>query len=134
MGKLTSFKELKTWQKGTEIAKSVYALVQKFPKEESAGLASLIKRSAISIPSYVAEGFLRFYKAENKQSLKMALGSVAELETQLSIAQELNLVKTSELGEISEKIDHITRMIITALKNLSDTNGLPKESQQPLIN
>ena len=64
MGKIKSFQELKIWQKGIEIVKDIYILTRLFPKEELYGLASQMKRSAISIPSNIAEGFKRYHKKE----------------------------------------------------------------------
>ena len=79
--KIKSFKDLKIWQKGIEIVSDTYILTKKFPKEELFSLTSQLRRSAISIPSNIAEGFKRFHNKEYKQFLFITLGSCAELET-----------------------------------------------------
>jgi four helix bundle protein len=120
MEKIKSFKELKIWQKGIEIVKDTYALTKDFPKEELYGLTSQMRRSAISIPSNIAEGFKRYHRKEYGQFLHIALGSAAELETQLIIAKELGFVtKDPDLfNGILEKLDHICRMISSLLSKL----------------
>jgi len=121
MEKIKSFKQLNIWQKGIEIVKDVYLLTKKFPKEELYGLSSQMKRAAISIPSNVAEGFKRYHNKEYSQFLYIALGSIGELETQIIIAQELGFITKEELNNISEKIDHISRMISSLINKLKMT-------------
>ncbi|GAG56333.1 unnamed protein product, partial [marine sediment metagenome] len=86
------FKDLRIWQKGIEVVTDIYTLTKKFPKEELYGLTSQIRRSAISIPTNIAEGFNRFHNKEYKQFLYIALGSCAELETQIEIATGLKYI------------------------------------------
>ncbi|MBU0544915.1 MAG: four helix bundle protein [Proteobacteria bacterium] len=111
MEKSKTFKDLKMWQKGIEIVKDIYTLTKRFPKEELYGLTSQMKRSSISLPSNIAEGFKRSHNKEYKQFLHIAQGSLAELETQLIIAKELGYIKDNELDDIAEKIDHEAKMI-----------------------
>ena len=118
MEKLKSFKQLRIWQKGIEIVKDIYALTKNFPKEEVYGLTSQMKRSAISIPSNIAEGFKRNHNKEQKQFLSIALGSAAELETQLIISTELGFAREDEMGKIFEKLDHASRMMTALLGKL----------------
>ena len=95
--KIKKFQDLRIWQKGIEVVKDIYILTKKFPKEELCGLTSQMRRSAVSIPSNIAEGFRRYHNKEYKQFLYIALGSCAELETQIIIANELNY--TNEIVE-----------------------------------
>ncbi len=118
MDKIKSFKELKIWQKGIEIVKNIYMLTRVFPKEELYGLTSQMKRSAISIPSNIAEGFKRYHNKEYSQFLHIVLGSAAELETQLIIARELEFIDKNKLDEFSEKINHLSKMVSSLLKKL----------------
>ena len=118
MEKIKNFKQLKIWQKGIEIVKGIYLLTKVFPREELYGLTSQMRRCAISIPSNVAEGFKRFHSLEYKQFLHIALGSAAELETQLIIAQELSFIGASELNPQLENLDHLSRMISSLLTKL----------------
>ena len=78
-------------------------ITKKYPKEELYSLTSQMRRSAISIPSNIAEGFRRFYNKEYKQFLYIALGSCAELETQVIISKELNYIKDDEKNLIVKK-------------------------------
>jgi len=77
--KVESYKELNVWKKGIEIVDRIYAITENFPQRELYGLACQMQRSAISIPSNIAEGFARGHTAEYKQFLRIALGSCAEL-------------------------------------------------------
>ncbi len=92
--------------------------IRKFPKEEIYGLSSQMRRSAVSIPSNAAEGFRRYHNKEFRQFLYIALGSCAELETQVSISKELNYVKIEKEEELLEILDHISRMITNLIKKL----------------
>ena len=72
--KIKNFQDLRIWQKGIEIVRDVYMITKKYPKEELYSLTSQMRRSAISIPSNIAEGFRRFHNREYKQFLYIALG------------------------------------------------------------
>lgn len=114
--KIVTFRDLRVWQKGIDLVKEVYKISADFPIEERYGLSSQIKRAAISIPSNIAEGFRRRYAKEHKQFLSIALGSCAELETQLVIAKELGF--TNGNLAIEELLDHISRMIVNLDKKI----------------
>ena len=116
--KIKSFKDLRIWQKGIEIVTDIYTLTKKFPKEELFSLTSQLRRSAISIPSNIAEGFKRFHNKEYKQFLFITLGSCAELETQIIIAKELKYINENEEAKLIEKLDHICRMTSSLIKKL----------------
>jgi four helix bundle protein len=89
---IRSFRDLNIWQKGIVLVIDVYKETQKFPREEIYGLTNQIRRAAISIPSNIAEGHIRQHRTEFKQFLSIALGSLAELETQIIISKELNYI------------------------------------------
>ena len=112
------FKDLRIWQKGIEIVSDIYLLTKKFPKEELYGLTSQIRRSAISVPSNIAEGFRRYHNKEYKQFLYISLGSCAELETQIAIAKNLKYITEEKEIELTEKLDHICRMTSNLIKKL----------------
>ncbi len=115
---IKEFKDLKIWQKGIEIVSDIYILTKKFPKEELYGLTSQIRRSAISVPSNIAEGFRRYHNKEYKQFLYIALGSCAELETQITIAKNLKYITEDKEIELIEKLDHLCRMTSNLIKKL----------------
>ncbi len=118
MKKVKTYRDLDIWNKGIELVKEVYAIAEKLPKEENYGLASQMRRSAISVPSNVAEGFRRYHNKEFRQFLYIALGSCAELETQITITKELNYIKDKKENELLEILDHICRMIANLIKKL----------------
>lgn len=117
--KIRSFKDLKIWQKGMEIVKDIYRLTRPFPKEELYGLISQMRRCAVSIPSNIAEGFKRYHNKEYKQFLYIALGSSAELETQLLISEELEYSIREDAESICEKLDHLSKMITVLMRKLT---------------
>ncbi|MFH1867547.1 MAG: four helix bundle protein [Candidatus Omnitrophota bacterium] len=116
--KIRSFKDLKIWQKGIEIVKDIYKITKDFPKDELYGLTSQMRRCAVSVPSNIAEGFKRYHDKEYRQFLYIALGSSAELETQLIISNELKYINNKESEEIYEKVDHLSRMIMALIQKL----------------
>ena len=103
MGNLKTHRDLDIWREGIELVVKVYEIVQKFPNEEKYGLVDQIKRSAISIPSNIAEGAARNSKKEFLQFLYISLGSVSELETQLIIANRLGFLDNEEIFSLIEK-------------------------------
>jgi four helix bundle protein len=115
---IETYRDLEIWKKGIEVVKDIYKLTEKFPKQETYSLVSQMRRSAISIPSNVAEGFKRYHNKEYKQFLHITLGSCAELETQITIAKELKYIQQDNEAALLEKLDHIGRMITSLLKKL----------------
>ncbi|NQT27463.1 four helix bundle protein [candidate division KSB1 bacterium] len=115
---MQNFKELRIWQLGIEIVKATYHLTRRFPKEETYALSSQMRRSAVSIPSNIAEGFKRYHNKEFKQFLYIALSSAAELETQMIIANELNYITSSELETITQQIEQLNKMAHKLIQKL----------------
>jgi len=122
--KIRSYKELDIWKKGIEIVDIIYKITENFPQKELYGLACQMQRSAISIPSNIAEGFARGHTAEYMQFLRIALGSCAELETQLIIADKRNYAAGKEILNLQEDLDHESRMLMNLIKSLrKNTSG-----------
>jgi four helix bundle protein len=117
--KIKNFRDLNIWKKGIEIVKDIYLIVREFPKLELYSLTNQMQRASLSIPTNVAEGFNGFYNKEYKQFLYTALGSCAELETQIEIAKELKYINEENKKIILEKINHESRMIINLIKKLN---------------
>jgi four helix bundle protein len=103
---------------GIELVKDIYKSTEQFPRQETYGLVSQMRRSDVSIPSNVAEGFRRYHNKEYKQFLYISLGSCAELETQITIAKELKYIQEDKEAKLLERLDHICRMISNLLKKL----------------
>ena len=116
--KVKSYKELNVWKKGIEIIDRVYKITENFPQEQRYVIVSQMQRSAISIPSNIAEGFARGHTAEYRQFLRTALGSCAELDTQLTIAHRRNYATQAEILNLQENLDHESRMIMNLIKSL----------------
>jgi four helix bundle protein len=108
---IKSYKDLDVWKKGIAFAKRAYQITRNFPKEETYGLVSQIRRSAVSIPSNIAEGRSRQHKNEFVQFLYIALGSCAECETQIVVAFELEYLKVEIKKELLEELSQIGKMI-----------------------
>ena len=94
---ISSFRELKVWQLGMDLAERIYILTDSFPKSETYGLTSQMRRCAVSVPSNLAEGHGRSSTREFLQFIAISFGSICELETQLLLSHRLNYIKISDL-------------------------------------
>jgi|GEM_PF-2156576 len=101
------YKSLFVWQKATELAYEVYCLTRLFPKEEIFGLVSQLRRSALSVPTNIVEGWARFNKNELKHFLKIAMGSITEVEFLLEFSHKLKYMPDQEY----EKIEKLRRQV-----------------------
>ena len=97
--KTQSFKDLIVWQKSYKLVLEIYKITKDFPKSETYGLSQQMRKSAVSIPSNIAEGYGRKHKAEYNQFLYIAYGSLLELETQFLLAKDLRYVSESQIVE-----------------------------------
>lgn len=111
----TYYKELIVWQKAIELVKLVYSLTKSFPESETYGLASQMRRAAVSIPSNIAEGQTRRTSADFARFLGISHGSLAELETQMIIARDIGYVSVPQYDEYEGHHIEISKML-TALK------------------
>jgi four helix bundle protein len=117
--KTQSYKDLVVWQKGIALAKIVYRLTQNFPPEEKFGLVAQMRRSAVSIPSNIAEGQARRTTGEFIQFISNAEGSVVELDTQLILSMELGFCDSSNAAAAFELVDELRRMLNVLRRKLS---------------
>lgn len=97
--KTQSFKDLIVWQKSYKLVLEIYKITKDFPKSETYGLSQQMRKSAVSIPSNIAEGYGRKHKAEYNQFLSIAYASLLELETQFLLAKDLRYVSESQIVE-----------------------------------
>jgi len=118
---IKSHKDLDVWQKAMAFVVNIYQLTSEFPQAEKYGLASQIQRAAVSVPSNIAEGAARKGSKEFVQFLYVALGSLAEVETQVEIAHKLGYAKN--MDDLDNDLTNIRRMLlglINYLKNRDD--------------
>ncbi|NVK64419.1 MAG: four helix bundle protein [Flavobacteriales bacterium] len=113
-----NFKQLDIWRKSQDLCIRIYEATHDFPKEEKFGLQSQIRRSAVSIPSNIAEGTSRNSNKEVVRFIEIALGSAYELETQLMIASRLKYLENSIFESLSEELISIIQMSIKFRKRL----------------
>jgi len=109
---------LQVWQKGIELVKEIYSTTRGFPKVELFGLSNQMRRSAVSIPSNIAEGWMRQHTKEYIQFVYHSLGSCGELNTQVIIAHDLGYIDDKTDENLSEHINHIIRMLRNLIKGL----------------
>ena len=107
--------DLDVWKKSIDLVTVIYKVTESYPKSELYGLTSQIRRCAISVPSNIAEGAARTSTKEFSQFLSIALGSIAELETQLIVSSNLNLLEKSDFNSLIESLITIRKML-TGLK------------------
>lgn len=117
--KIKNFRDLDVWQLAMEIIGDIYKHTKAFPKEEIYGLVSQMRRSSVSIASNIAEGFNRYHNKEYRQFLYIALGSCAELETQIEVSLLLGYITQDLRDKTNEKLDHESRMLRNLIKKLS---------------
>jgi len=117
---LQNYKELKVWQKAYQLCLGIYKITAAFPKEERYGLTSQVRRSAVSIPSNIAEGYGRKTTPDYVRSLYIAYGSVCELETQISLSGDLNYIAAETLKGLRKNISEVERMLKALIKALEN--------------
>lgn len=116
---LRTHKDLEAWKNSMNLVTLIYEVTKLFPKEEIYGLTNQIRRSAVSIPSNIAEGMARNSDKEKIQFLFVSIGSLSELETQLMISNNLSILKTEKLQEFIDRINHIRAQIHGLIKYLN---------------
>ncbi len=119
---LKNYKELQVWQKSYDLCLKIYRITSTFPKEERFGLTSQIRRSVVSIPSNIAEGYGRKTTADYSRMLYIAYGSTCELETQVLLAGDLGYIGTGDLDPAKQDISEIERMLKALIKSLESKN------------
>jgi len=116
--KVKSSNDLDIWKRGIALVEDIYKITKSFPKEETYGLTSQLRRAAVSIPSNISEGFARLYNKQYKQFLYTSLGSCAELTTQIIIASRLNYIENNKADKLLSDIDQISKMTMSLIKKL----------------
>jgi len=116
---MKSYQELEVWQKSMNLTTLIYQITQNFPRSEMYGLTNQMRRSAIAVPSNIAEGYGRGHRLEYIQFLRVAYGSSLELETQLILAQRIGYVSETEAQETGAFLQSVQMMLNKLMKALS---------------
>jgi len=125
--KLKTYKDLIAWQKSYSLCLEIYRATKIFPQSEQYGLTAQMKRSALSVPSNIAEGYVRHGTRDYIRFLYIAYASLAELETQLLLAKDLGYIKSDDFKQIiglQNEVQRVMRGLIESLKSRSSQNAL----------
>ena len=122
---LKNYKELKVWQKSYQLCLEVYRITAMFPQEEKFGLTSQIRRSVVSVPSNIAEGYGRKTTADYIKYLYIAYGSNCELETQIMLSGDLGYIEGDIVKIIIDEINGVERMLKALIKSLENKHLNP---------
>jgi four helix bundle protein len=118
-GMSQDFRDLTVWQRAIDLTVCIYRMTQKFPKEETYGLVSQLRRASVSVASNIAEGRGRLNPAEFRQFLGIALGSIFEIQTQLLVARKLEMGTEKSISEAAAISDEISKMLTSFIHTLS---------------
>jgi len=112
------YRDLEVWKRGMAIAKLVYQLTKSFPREEQFGLTSQMRRASVSIPSNLAEGWGRSTSKEFRQFIRIAQGSLKELETQLILSREVELTSEEKIKPILNETTILGKQLVALTRSL----------------
>ena len=115
---LKTYRELDVWQKAMDLVVAAYSLSKGFPSEEKFGLTGQLRRAAVSIPANIAEGYGRSHRGEYLQHLSIARGSLAELETHLTVAVRLSFIDRSDAIESWSLSQEVGKMLNELMRSL----------------
>ena len=115
-----NYRELIVWQDGIKLAKTVYKLTEKFPRQEVYALADQVRRAAVSVPSNIAEGQARKSPGDFRRFLHIALGSLAEVDTQLVLAQEFGYITKDDIDVMDEEIQGLRKKLYALMNSLPE--------------
>jgi len=107
------YKNLKIWQSSMQLAKNLYEVTKQFPSEEKFGLISQLRRAVVSIPSNIAEGYCRSGQKEKVHFLSISIGSLAEVETQIILSQELGYIDKTISETLLEQVISIQKQTVS---------------------
>lgn len=124
---INSFEDLDVWQMGMTLTVECYRLTAKFPVEERYGLSQQMRRAAVSIPSNIAEGHGLETTANYVKHLRIAQGSVKELQTQLILSLRMEFASKAELDPLLNKCERIGKMVRSLIRKLQDKRDASEE-------
>jgi len=112
---MRDFREIKVWAKAHLLTLEIYKVTTTFPREETSGLTSQLRRSAASVAANIAEGFGRGGNAELARFLQIAMGSACEVEYHILLAKDLNLLSKTIYDDLNSHIVEVKRMLASLL-------------------
>jgi four helix bundle protein len=121
---IKSYRDLQVWQKGMELVRQIYRMTATFGGEEKFGLASQMRRAAVSIPSNIAEGYGRNSTSDYVRFVRMAIGSLYELQTQLEIALGEHIVSEEAYSASFALCSDLERMLVSLARKVEQTKAL----------
>lgn len=119
MSEIRSYRDLRVWQGAMDFVVRLYAVTESFPKSEAFGLTNQMRRAAVSIPSNIAEGHSRT-RQEYGRFLRIARGSLAELETQLELAHRIGYLTPSQYHELVTDLSTIGKQLTKLIKKINN--------------
>ena len=123
----SSYKDLIAWQKAMEMVAMIYDATSEFPSDERFGLVSQLRR-AVSVPSNIAEGKARYSNRDFVRFLRQARGSLAEIETQVLIAQQRRYLPETQVTTLTKRLDELGRVLSGIINSLKKSEGDQDES------
>ena len=115
---MNNFRELKVWQRSIDLASSIYGVTRTFPEDEKYGLASQLQRASVSVSANIAEGSGRQSNSDFRRFLSYSLGSLYEIESQLTIARNLKYLSLKEYELLNKEVTQIQKMTYALRKSL----------------
>jgi four helix bundle protein len=119
-----SYKNLEAYKESKTLVKKVYALLKKFPKEETYALCDQLRRAVISVPSNIAEGSGRTSAKDQAHFFEMAFGSLMEVDCQIDIAKDLGYVSLDEHEEVAKQISQVAALLSGMRRKILNVNSL----------
>jgi four helix bundle protein len=120
---IESYRDLRVWQEAMDLAEASYRFSSTFPRDEMYGLTSQIRRAAVSVPANIAEGYGRDSKGSYVQFLRVAQGSLKELETHVLLAQRLHLARADSTETILSACDALGRMLRSLIRAIEQSSN-----------
>ena len=117
------YKDLIAWKKGMELVATIYDATDGFPSHEQFGLVSQLRRAAVSVPSNIAEGKAHYSNRDFVRFLRHARGSLAEIETQVLIAEQRKYLTDATAAKLSQQLDELGRILSGLINSLKDREG-----------
>ena len=134
MSVIQSYRDLRVWQLGMDLAAATYGLTRSFPREEIFGLTSQVRRAAASVPANIAEGFGREAPGLFAQFLRTAQGSLKELETHILLAVRVDILKQDDADPLLAKADDLGKMLGSLIRRVSlNSAGQLSKAPKPVI-